>query len=108
MQEKKENKERPFSQKFGEKELRKLKAKRSGRKTTWFGFGMFGLIGWSVAIPTLLGAVLGLWLDRHEQGKRSWTLVFLISGLVIGCFNAWYWVEKENKEIQKEKEDKNE
>jgi len=24
---------------------------------------MMGLIGWSVAIPTLLGAALGLWLD---------------------------------------------
>ena len=38
---------------------------RAGRRSegAWFGLGMMGLIGWSVAIPTLLGAALGLWLD---------------------------------------------
>ena len=32
----------------------------------WFGLGMMGLIGWSVAIPTVLGAALGLWLDQRQ------------------------------------------
>jgi ATP synthase protein I len=37
-------------------------------RTVWFGLGMMGLIGWSVAIPTLLGAALGLWLDKRHPG----------------------------------------
>ena len=43
---------------------------------------MSGLIGWSVAVPTLLGAMLGLWLDRRHPGAHSWTLMLLVVGLV--------------------------
>jgi ATP synthase protein I len=58
---------------------------------------MSGLIGWSVAVPTLLGAMLGLWLDRSHPGVRSWTLMLLIAGLCIGCANAWHWVAQQDK-----------
>jgi ATP synthase protein I len=58
---------------------------------------MMGLIGWSVAIPTLLGAALGSWLDRWHAGRHSWTLALLVAGLALGCFNAWHWVAKEDK-----------
>ena len=39
---------------------------------------MMGLIGWSVAVPTLLGAALGIWLDKHHPGAipgrwRCWS-----------------------------------
>ena len=61
---------------------------------------MMGLIGWSVAIPTLLGAALGLWLDKHHPGKHSWTLALLVAGLVIGCLNAWRWVAKEDRAMR--------
>jgi len=67
--------------------------------------GMMGLIGWSVAIPTLLGAALGLWLDRHYPGRHAWTLALLVAGLAIGCFNAWHWVTKEDKAMRDERED---
>jgi ATP synthase protein I len=60
---------------------------------------MFGLIGWSVSVPTLVGALLGNWLDGHRPGAHSWTLSLLIAGLCVGCINAWYWVSKEAAEI---------
>jgi ATP synthase protein I len=94
-----------FSQKIGANADRKLRARRHVTKTVWFGLGMMGLIGWSVAIPTLLGAMLGLWLDQHYPGARSWTLALLVAGLCIGCFNAWHWVAKEDKAIRKEQEE---
>jgi ATP synthase protein I len=71
----------------------------------WFGLGMMGLIGWSVAIPTLLGAALGLWLDKRYPGGHSWTLALLVAGLAIGCLNAWHWVAKEDKAMRDEQED---
>ena len=74
----------------------------------WFGLGMMGLIGWSVAVPTLLGAALGIWLDKHHPGKHSWTLMLLVVGLVIGCLNAWHWVAKEDKEMHEEQENNDE
>lgn len=63
-----------------------------------------GIVGWSVVVPTLLGAALGLWLDRHYPGGRSWTLALLAAGLVLGCFNAWIWVAKEDSAMRNEQE----
>jgi len=76
---------------------RKLKAQGQGHRGLWFGLGMFGLVGWSVAVPTLLGIALGAWLDRRwPAGQLSWTLTFLGLGIVLGCWNAWYWVRRES------------
>src|SRR6478752_3930004 len=57
----------------GLKAARKLKARRNPAPGVWFGLGMMGLIGWSVVVPTLLGAALGIWLDKHHSGTHSWT-----------------------------------
>lgn len=93
-----------FARQVGAKETRKLQAQRKVTQTVWSGLGMMGLIGWSVAVPTLLGAALGVWLDRHYPGAHSWALSLLIGGLSVGCLNAWHWVAKEDKEMRKEQE----
>ena len=97
-----------LSQAVGAKAARKLKARRNSAQGVWFGLGMMGLIGWSVVIPTLLGAALGIWLDSHYPGEHPWTLALLVAGLAIGCLNAWHWVAKEDKEIRDEQEDNDE
>jgi ATP synthase protein I len=83
------------------KASRKLKEQDKGDRSIWFGIGTFGLIGWSIALPTLLGALGGMWIDRHFPGARSWTLVFLVAGLVLGCAQAWRWISGEEKKIRK-------
>ena len=93
-----------FGEQVGAKAARKLKARRHGRSGVWLGLGMMGLIGWSVAVPTLIGAALGLWLDKRYAGSRSWTLALLAAGLAIGCLNAWHWVAKEDKAMREEQE----
>ncbi|MBB3139233.1 AtpZ/AtpI family protein [Halomonas organivorans] len=75
---------------------RKRRARARGHRAAWFGLGMFGLVGWSVAIPTLAGIALGAWLDRRTEGAASWTLTFLFIGVALGCLNAWYWVRQES------------
>ena len=94
-----------FIVRVGEKAARKLQAQRHDSQTVWQGLGMMGLIGWSVAVPTLLGAALGIWLDQHYPGSHSWTLMLLAIGLGLGCFNAWHWVEKEDREIHAQEGD---
>jgi len=96
--------ETAFSRQVGVKETRKLKAQHKTTQTVWSGLGMMGLIGWSVTVPTLLGAALGIWLDKRYPGVHSWTLTLLIAGLTVGCLNAWHWVAKEDREIRKEQE----
>jgi ATP synthase protein I len=81
------------------KEKRKLKARDQGQGVAWFGLGMFGMVGWSVAIPTVAGIFLGIWIDVTWPSPYSWTLMLLFAGLVVGCYNAWYWIQKERKAI---------
>ena len=88
----------------GAKAARKLRARRDAAPGVWFGLGMMGLVGWSVAVPTLLGTALGLWLDKHHPGPHPWTLALLVAGLAIGCMNAWHWVAKEEKAMRNEQE----
>lgn len=96
-----------FSREVGAKATRKLKARKSGQGV-WFGLGMMGLVGWSVVLPTLLDAALGVWLDNRHPGGHSWTLMLLVGGLFVGCLNAWHWVSKEDREMREGEDDTHE
>lgn len=80
------------------RESRKMKARRQKHRSIWFGLGMFGMIGWSVAIPTLIGTSIGLWIDAAYPSDHSWTLMLMILGVALGCLNAWHWVQKESRD----------
>jgi len=91
--------ETPLGRQVGRKAERRLRARREQRRTVWFGLGMFGLVGWAVAIPTLIGIGVGVWLDgRYPQEHVSWALTFLIIGIAAGCLNAWYWIRQESRD----------
>ena len=94
-----------LGEEVGAKATRKLKARRNATHGVWYGLGMMGLIGWSVATPTVLGAALGLWLDKRYPGPHSWTLTLLIIGLIIGWLTAWRWVADEDRQMRDERED---
>lgn len=100
--------DRSLADEIGSKAARKARARRRSDSGVWFGLGMMGLIGWSVAVPTLLGAALGIWLDAHYPLSHSWTLALLVAGLVLGCVNAWHWVSKEEKAMKDDQEDDHE
>jgi ATP synthase protein I len=89
-----------FTRNVEAQERRKLKASRTSAHV-WSGLGMFGLIGWSIGAPTLLGALLGVWLEKRHPGARSWTLILLVAGLCVGCANAWHWIVKEQNAIHR-------
>ncbi|MBL29486.1 MAG: ATPase F0F1 [Rhodospirillaceae bacterium] len=86
-----------MAREVGRKAQRKLKARAEHRHGVWFGLGMFGLVGWSIAVPTLLGAAFGAWLDSLYPGEASWTLTFIIIGVAVGCVIAWRWVKRESR-----------
>jgi ATP synthase protein I len=100
-----DHKDTAFVMKVAAKAARKQKAQHEKLHPVWSGLGIFGLVGWSVALPTLLGALLGLWWDRRHPGLHSWTLALLVAGLLIGCANAWYWVSREDQAISDESDD---
>lgn len=77
------------------KGARKLKARRTNAVNAWWGFSLFGMVGWSVVIPTLIGIFAGVWLDRYYADSHYWTLVLLLSGIFIGCVFAFILLAKE-------------
>jgi len=95
------NDETSFDRVVASKAARKLRVQREGPQSAWFGLGMSGLIGWSVAVPTVCGVPLGLWLDAKYPGNFSWTLALLFAGLFIGCLNAWHWVAQQDQDMHR-------
>lgn len=83
---------------------RRIAARHNAGKGVWFGLGMMGLIGWSIVVPTLLGAMAGQWLDSQHLDQRSWTLALLIAGLVLGCWNAWRWVSVQDRAMREDRD----
>ena len=65
---------------------------RKRKGGVWESLAILGVVGWSVALPTLVGVALGLWVDHRWPSRFSWTLMLLIGGLVAGCLNAWVHV----------------
>ena len=88
--------EERFRSDVARKAERKRQAAGEQDRGVWFSLGLFGLVGWSIAIPTLLGVALGVWIDTRWPSRISWTLTLLFVGVVVGCINAWYWIRQES------------
>ena len=95
-----------FTEQVARKEALRQRGLRHKGETVWFGLGMMGIVGWAVAIPTLVFIAIGLWIDRTWPSQYSWALMFLIVGVLVGCLNAAYWVRKvRSKIIEEDKDD---
>jgi ATP synthase protein I len=94
------NGDRTRQQEFRLRIRRKLNRYRQAQREKqelFFGLGVFGVVGWSVAIPTLVGIAIGLWIDTHWPSQYSWTLMLLFVGVVLGCLNAWFWIDSSHR-----------
>ena len=89
------SKDRRMTDVVAAKQQRRIAARRQPERTIWFGLGMFGLVGWSIAIPSVVGVAAGAWIDHHWPSRYSWTLMLLLAGVTIGCLQAWRWIERE-------------
>ena len=97
--------DRRLSTRIGRKETRRLRARARQHRGPWFAFGLYGVVGWSIVLPTLAGIALGVWIDRTWQSRYSWTLMLLVLGLAVGCWNAWRWVSLEQRAIEEDSRD---
>jgi ATP synthase protein I len=80
------------------RKARRMQEARSRRsRSAWMGLGMFGMVGWAIAVPVVAAIALGIWIDTRWPGEISWTLTLLFTGFVLGCLNAWYWIQREGR-----------
>ena len=81
------------------KSLRRQRARRGGDVSIWSYLGTFGLVGWTVAVPTLLGLLIGLYVeDRWAEDSNRVVITGLVLGAAVGSAMAWYWVRRESEE----------
>jgi ATP synthase protein I len=77
------------------RDQRRKRWNKEGERSLWQNLSMIGALGWLIVTPTLLGVLIGRWLDGlFETGIFfSGALVFL--GITLGCYLAWQRVSKE-------------
>lgn len=88
----------PSAEKIEQRARRMQAARDNPGPSPLRGIGTFGMIGWSVAVPTVGGTFLGLWLDRVAPQDFSWTIALILGGVAVGIMLAWNWVSKEGRE----------
>ncbi len=95
-----DNKERgKFLRAVGNKARRIMRLKRTKEMSLWGGLSQMGLVGWSIAAPSLLGLFLGWLIDKRLDGGNRATLSLFIVGLGFGCFSVLSWACREYKEM---------
>lgn len=74
---------------------RSERGKREGERSIGQNLSMIGALGWLIVTPTLLGVLIGRWLDDiFDTGILfSGALIFL--GIVLGSWLAWQRIVKE-------------
>lgn len=69
--------------------------RREGEPSVARFVGQIGVLGWIIVTPILVGLFLGRWLDRMLGSGLFWTAPLLLVGVVVGCWSAWRWIEKQ-------------
>jgi ATP synthase protein I len=100
---KKRTAEEELLEKIKKDSAKKMKAREEGSEIM-FGLGLFGIVGWSIAIPTVLGIALGVFLDKRFPQSFSWTITLLFAGVILGSYNAWRWVREKSEEEEENEE----
>ncbi|MBT2775180.1 AtpZ/AtpI family protein [Halomonas sp. ISL-60] len=90
---------------IGRRAQRLKKTRENAGVSPLRGLGVFGMIGWSVAVPTAGGAFLGLWLDRTIPQNFPWVLALILGGVTLGSFIAWAWIGRESAEEEDSHDD---
>lgn len=83
------------------KSERRIRARERPNESIWAFMGTFGLVGWTVAVPTLAGLAFGVFLDNRTDSERSFAITFLVLGVAVGGATAWYWIRRESSGDQR-------
>jgi len=69
--------------------------RRTGERSLWQNVSMIGALGWLIVTPTLLGVLIGRWLDVRFGTGIFWSGTLIMLGAAFGGYLAWQRIEKE-------------
>jgi ATP synthase protein I len=74
-----------------------MRAEHRGADNPIAWIASFGVVGWTVVVPTLLGLFVGRILDDRIESSVSFTITLLVAGAFVGLIGAWQWVDSETR-----------
>lgn len=77
------------------REERSERWKKEGERPLWQNLSMVGALGWLIVTPTLLGVLLGRWLDRTFGTGIFFSGALIFLGITIGSYLAWQRVNRQ-------------
>lgn len=77
------------------REQRRERWKKEGEGSFWQNLSMIGALGWLIVTPTLLGVLIGRWLDNTFGTGIFFSGALIFLGITLGCYLAWQKVNKE-------------
>jgi len=77
------------------REARSRRWQEEGERPLWKNLSMIGALGWLIVTPTLLGVLLGRWLDGRFDTGVLFTGACIFLGISIGGWFAWHRISSE-------------
>ena len=90
--------EQKLVERVGSSEARMIRRRKQNDRGYWRAMTLIGVVGWTVVVPMLIGIAIGTWIDHRWPSRFSWTLMFLVAGLGIGCVMAWTRIKHEQED----------
>lgn len=56
--------------------------------------GQIGILGWTIIVPTLLGVILGRFIDRSLGTGIFFSAPLIMIGAAFGLWSAWKWMHR--------------
>jgi len=88
---------RPDARRSLARDVDRLQRREPSARSFWRSLSVLGTVGWSIALPAVLGAWLGHRLDLRLDSGVRFTLMALTAGVMLGSFVAWR-VVREHRE----------
>ena len=77
------------------REKRHKRWTKEGERSLWQNLSMVGALGWLIVTPTLLGVLIGRWLDGVYGTGIFFSGALIFLGVAFGSYLAWKRVNKE-------------
>lgn len=71
------------------KDLARHEQRQAEQRAFWQALSSFGVVGWSIAVSAVGGALAGRFLDERFGTGVRFTLMLITLGAAVGSYVAW-------------------
>ena len=77
------------------REKRREQWEQEGERPLWKNLSMIGALGWLIVTPTLIGVLIGRWLDKAFDTGILFSGALIFLGVMLGSYLVWQRITKE-------------